>query len=167
MLQMIILGLVANAFSQAINIVIQILSLQLYLLYLDMSTYGTWIMLSAVPSYLSMADFGMVPHRMTMAIGRSDAAEANRVVQSAQLFMMIVYGSLTVLLTLDLISQFFRCRDLLLFGACGAGVSIWLAQRGDHDILWGTKLASKDEIKAMMRSRSWRSLWRTRSAYKE
>ena len=36
---------------------------------------------------------------MTMAIGRSDAAEANRVFQSAKLFMMIVCGSLTVLLT--------------------------------------------------------------------
>jgi hypothetical protein len=59
-------------------------------------------MLSAVPSYLSMADFGMVytaGTRMTMAIGRSDAAEPNRVFQSAQLFMMIVCGSLTVLLT--------------------------------------------------------------------
>ena len=53
---------------------------------------------------------------------------------------------------LDLISQFFRCRDLLLLAhAAGTGVSIWLAQRGDHGILWGTKLASKDEIKAMIR----------------
>ena len=60
MLRMIILGLGANAFGQALNIVIQLLSLQLYILYLDLPTYGTWIMLSALPSYLSMADFCMV-----------------------------------------------------------------------------------------------------------
>jgi hypothetical protein len=102
MLRRIILGLGANAFGQAVNIVIQLLSLPLYLLCWDLSTYGTWIMLSAVPSYLSMADFGMVytaGNRMTVAIGRSDAAEANRVFQSAQLFMIMVCGSLTVLLT--------------------------------------------------------------------
>jgi O-antigen/teichoic acid export membrane protein len=101
MLRRIILGLGANAVGQAVSIVIQLFSLPLYLLYWDLSTYGTWIMLSAVPAYLSMADFGMVytaGNKMTMAIGRSDVAEANRVFQSAQLFMMIVCGSLAVLL---------------------------------------------------------------------
>jgi hypothetical protein len=60
MLRRIILGLGANAVGQAVSIVIQLFSLPLYLLYWDLSTYGTWIMLSAVPAYLSMADFGMV-----------------------------------------------------------------------------------------------------------
>jgi O-antigen/teichoic acid export membrane protein len=38
-----------------------------------------------------------------------------------------------------------------LANAAGTGLSILLAQRGDHGILWGTKLASKAEITAMIR----------------
>ncbi|MGA2638051.1 hypothetical protein [Methylocella sp.] len=59
-------------------------------------------MLSALPAYLSMADVGMVTaagNKMTMAIGRSDLAEGNRVYQSAQLFMTIMCCSLAAILT--------------------------------------------------------------------
>ena len=102
MLRRIISGLGANAFGQAITIAIQLVSLPLFLLFWDTSTYGSWLILSAVPAYLSMADLGMVSaagNKMTMALGRSDAAEANRIFQSAQLFMMIVCGSLALLVT--------------------------------------------------------------------
>jgi hypothetical protein len=60
MLRRILLGFGANAFSQAINIAIQLVSLPLFLLYWDASTYGTWLLLSALPGYLMMADVGMV-----------------------------------------------------------------------------------------------------------
>jgi len=49
-----------------------------------------------------MADVGMVNasgNKMTMAIGRFDVVEANRIFQSAQLFMIIVCGSLAILVT--------------------------------------------------------------------
>jgi hypothetical protein len=55
----------------------------LYLLCWDLSTYGTWIVLSAVSSYLSMADFGMVytaGNRMTMAIARSQPGFSERAI---------------------------------------------------------------------------------------
>lgn len=100
MIRRIISGFGANAFGQAVNIVIQFFSLPLFLLYWDTSTYGSWLILSAIPAYLSMADVGMVAvsaNRMTMALGRSDAAEANRIFQSAQLFMIIVCASLAIL----------------------------------------------------------------------
>jgi len=60
------------------------------------------LLLSALPAYLSMADVGMVAaagNKMTMAVGRSDVAEANTVYQSAQLFMTIMCGSLGAVLT--------------------------------------------------------------------
>jgi O-antigen/teichoic acid export membrane protein len=102
MLRRLISGFSANVFGQAVNIVIQLFSLPLFLLYWDTSTYGSWLILSAVPAYLSMADLGMVSvsgNKMTMALGRSDVAEANRVFQSANLFLIIVCGSLALLVT--------------------------------------------------------------------
>jgi len=96
----IIAGMSANSFGMAISIGIQLLSLPLFLHYWDTSTYGVWLMLSAVPAYLSMADVGMVTaagNRMTIAMGKGDVVEANRVFQSAQIFMAIVCCSLALI----------------------------------------------------------------------
>ncbi|VTZ23068.1 Polysaccharide biosynthesis protein [Methylocella tundrae] len=101
MLRRIILGLGANAFSQVITIVIQIFSLPLFLLYWDAATYGSWLVLSALPAYVGMADVGMVGaagNKMTMAVGRSDVAEANRIYQTAQLFMTVMCCSLAAII---------------------------------------------------------------------
>jgi O-antigen/teichoic acid export membrane protein len=100
MFRRIILGFGANAFGQAVNIVIQLASLPLFLLYWDASTYGSWLLLSAVPAYLNWAECGVVgvaSNKMTMAMGRSDPVEANNLYQSAQLFMTIVCGSLALI----------------------------------------------------------------------
>lgn len=102
MLRRLILGFGANALGQVINIVIQIASLPLFLLFWDASTYGTWLVLSALPAYLTMADVGIVSvagNKMTMALGRGDLREANAIYQSAQLFMTIVCCGLAAVLT--------------------------------------------------------------------
>ena len=96
----IIAGMGANSFGMAITIGIQLLSLPLFLHYWDTSTYGVWLMLSAIPAYLSMADVGMVTaagNKMTMAMGKGDLPGANRTFQSAQMFMAIVCGLLALL----------------------------------------------------------------------
>ena len=96
----IIAGMGANSFGMAITIVIQLISLPLFLHYWDTSTYGVWLMLSAIPAYLSMADVGMVAaagNKMTMSMGDGDVIEANRTFQSAQLFMTIVCCSLALI----------------------------------------------------------------------
>lgn len=96
----IIAGMGANSFGLAITIVIQLISLPLFLHYWDTSTYGVWLMLSAIPAYLSMADIGMVAaagNKMTMSMGDGDVLEANKTFQSAQLFMTIVCCSLALL----------------------------------------------------------------------
>jgi O-antigen/teichoic acid export membrane protein len=82
----IVAGLGANAFGQVVHVVIQLLSIPLFLRRWDVATYGIWLMLSATPAYLAMADVGMVTvagNRMTMAMGRGDAATANMIFQSA------------------------------------------------------------------------------------
>lgn len=82
----------AGAFGQAVNIIIQLASLPLFLYKWDLSTYGTWLMLSALPAYLSMADVGMVStagNRMTMEVAKGDLPLANRIFQSAVAFMLL------------------------------------------------------------------------------
>ena len=101
----IIAGMGANSFGMAITIGIQLASLPLFLHYWNTATYGTWLMLSAIPAYLSMADVGMVTaagNKMNIAMGKGDLPEVNRVFQSAQLFMTIVCG-LIALITVPII----------------------------------------------------------------
>lgn len=97
----IIAGMGANTFGMAITIVIQLVSLPLFLHYWDTSTYGVWLMLSAIPSYLSMADIGMVAaagNKMTMSMGEGNVSEANTTFQSAQVFMTTVCSLLALFL---------------------------------------------------------------------
>ena len=89
----------ANSFGLAITIGIQLLSLPIFLHYWDTPTYGVWIMLSAIPAYLSMADAGMVAaagNQMTMSIAQGNVVEANKTFQSAQLFMTIACSVMAV-----------------------------------------------------------------------
>ena len=81
----------SNAYAQATTIAIQLLSLPLFLSRWNLATYGQWLILSAVPSYLAMADAGMITaagNRMTMLIGEGEPRAANRVFQSALAFML-------------------------------------------------------------------------------
>ena len=97
MAQRIVAGVGANAFGQIVTIAIQLASLPLFLKYWDLPKYGTWLMLSAIPAYLSMADVGMVTaasNKMTMAAGRADLFGANRTFQSALAFMTIACSTL-------------------------------------------------------------------------
>lgn len=93
-------GMGANSFGMAITIAIQLASLPLFLHYWDTATYGNWLILSAIPAYLCMADVGMVTaagNKMAMAMGRGDTQDANRVFQSAQLFMAVVCAGIALL----------------------------------------------------------------------
>ena len=87
----ILAGMGANAFGNAVTIGLQLASLPIFLFYWDISRYGTWLMLSAIPSYLTMADIGMVTvaaNKMTIAMGRGDRIAANRIFQSALIFVI-------------------------------------------------------------------------------
>ena len=97
----IIEGMGANSFGMAITIVMQLVSLPLFLHFWNLETYGKWLILSAVPAYLSMADVGMVTtagNKMTMAMGRKDPLEANQIFQSAQAFIAVVCPMVALIL---------------------------------------------------------------------
>ena len=97
----IISGLGANAFGQVITIAIQFISVTLFLKYWDISTYGEWLVLTAIPSYLSMADIGVVlvsSNEMTMATGKGAYKKANQIFQSAFAFVLIVFVVLLLII---------------------------------------------------------------------
>ena len=90
----------SNAYAQAVTIGIQLVSLPLFLSRWDVATYGHWIALSALPSYLAMADVGMVTaagNRMTMLTGEGSTRLANQVFQSALAFVLAVCGAAMLL----------------------------------------------------------------------
>lgn len=97
----------AGAFGQLVSMAIQVVSLPLFLGVWTKEQYGTWLMLSAVPAYFSMADVGMVAaagNRMTMEVARGDVAAANRIFHSATVFMLWVCGGIAACVTLVLLS---------------------------------------------------------------
>lgn len=93
MRQRVLASMGAHSMGMAITIGIQLASLPLFLAVWDTAAYGTWLLISALPAYLAMADVGMVTaagNRMTMAMGAGETALANRVFQSAQAFMLMI-----------------------------------------------------------------------------
>jgi O-antigen/teichoic acid export membrane protein len=100
MVRRIVAGTGSNAYAQATTIVIQLLSLPLFLSRWDVATYGQWLVVSAIPAYLGMTDVGMVTaagNRMTMLIGEGDLPRAVQVFQAALVFVLGVCAVVTVL----------------------------------------------------------------------
>jgi O-antigen/teichoic acid export membrane protein len=75
----VIRSLYATGFGQAVNVLIQLAGVPLFLHFWGVEMYGQWLILSAIPAYLSMSDFGfasVAANDMTMSVaqGRRDAA---------------------------------------------------------------------------------------------
>jgi predicted CoA-binding protein len=65
----------ANAYGQAITILIQLVSVPLYLHYWAKQLYGEWLILSAIPAYLALSDIGfasVTANDMTMRVANGD-----------------------------------------------------------------------------------------------
>jgi len=72
--------------GQGVTAGIQLVSLPLFLYFWDAQRYGKWVLLSAVPTYFSMSDAGMIPvaaNRVSMLQAGGKTTEANVVFQSA------------------------------------------------------------------------------------
>ena len=78
-------GVGANAYSQAVSFSIQFGSVPLLLSAWGAHTFGLWLVISAIPSYLALSDFGFsaaASNDMTLAAARGAYAEARAVFQS-------------------------------------------------------------------------------------
>ena len=98
-------GLGANAYGQLVVIVIQLAGVPILLHAWGTQLYGEWLILAAIPTYLSMADLGFsqsAANDMTAQVARGDRAEALAVFQSlgALVFSAASIGLLLVTMLL-------------------------------------------------------------------
>lgn len=86
--QRVVTGVGANVVNQIVTVGIQVVSLPVFLAYWSVPRYGAWLMISAVPSYFSLADAGLTTvagNSMTMLMARNESERANAVFQTALL----------------------------------------------------------------------------------
>ena len=95
-------GFGASLYGQAVVVVIQLAGVPILLSHWHASLYGEWLILFAIPSYLSLTDLGFsqsAANDMTARVARGDRAGALAVFQSlgALVFFLVAVG--LVLLT--------------------------------------------------------------------
>ena len=94
----------ANAYGQGITILIQLVSVPLYLHFWGVKLYGEWLILSAIPAYLALSDIGfasVAANDMTMRVANGDRRGALEVYQSIWLFISgvsLLIGSVLALI---------------------------------------------------------------------
>jgi O-antigen/teichoic acid export membrane protein len=92
-------GVAAHIYAQSVTIVTQLATLPIFLSRWTTEQYGQWIVLSAIPVYLTIADFGIVTaagNLMSMHKAREETAELNRVFKSSLFTIVLVVPVLGV-----------------------------------------------------------------------
>jgi len=93
-------GLFANGFGQAVNVVIQLASVPLFLSCWGVGLYGEWLVLSAIPVYLSMSDLGfgaVAANEMTMLVAKEARNAALEVFQSVFILIFLLSAALAIM----------------------------------------------------------------------
>lgn len=104
-------GVAANGFGQVVTFITSIVTIPLFFKFWGPSLYGEWLILSAVPSYLSMSDlsFGTTAgSEMIMLAARGERVQALKVMQSA--WILVTLASLVILAAILAVVQFFDFR---------------------------------------------------------
>ena len=86
-------GLGAQAYANIVNVLIQLATVPLLITAWGVELYGAWLILTAIPIYLTMSDLGFATaaqNEMTMAVGRGDRAAELETFQSAWLLVLAV-----------------------------------------------------------------------------
>lgn len=99
-------GAGANLIAQIFNTGIQLGSLPIFLIYWSLNEYGTWIMLSTVPAYISLSDFGVVSvtsNLMVMSTSKGDHEESVKIFKSGFIATTLSVVVLFILLCVFLI----------------------------------------------------------------
>ncbi|HCT83632.1 MAG TPA: hypothetical protein DF296_00345 [Candidatus Margulisbacteria bacterium] len=101
-------GVGANAFGQIITIISQIVSVPVFLGFWGINLYGEWLVLSAIPSYLSLSDIGfgsVAGNEMIMLVARGERKKALSVFQSSWVLISVI--SMIIILCSVLVMKLF------------------------------------------------------------
>ncbi len=95
-----ILGFVSNWVSRLAGSVIQLIQVPVFLHFWPVSLYGDWLLVNAIPSYLSFSNIGfgsVAGNEMTMLMGRKDQDAALRVFQSCWWLIVLLCSVVTAI----------------------------------------------------------------------
>lgn len=125
--QRILHGLGANAFGQLVTVIVQLAGVPILLHAWGVQLYGEWLILFAIPAYLSMTDLGFTQsaaNDMTARVARGDRAGALAVFQSLGVLVYAV-AMLGLLLTAAVV-PWLPLADWLNFQAMDARTAQWV-----------------------------------------
>lgn len=94
------LGVSVNAFSFASNLALQLLSVPILIGSWGLATFGSWLLLSSVPSYLAMGNLGfsaVASHDMAALLAGGRVTESRRIFHTAWMTILGLTGSVLVL----------------------------------------------------------------------
>jgi O-antigen/teichoic acid export membrane protein len=93
-------SVVAQTYSQALSIGIQLAVLPLMVWLWGTERYGSWIVLAALPTYLAMSDLGVIRYTandMTARVAKGDVDGAQQIYQTTWLMVVGVAAAVIVL----------------------------------------------------------------------
>lgn len=129
----VIRSLYATGFGQVVTVLVQLVGVPLFLHFWGVEKYGLWLILSTIPTYLSLSDFGFASaaaNDMTMSVagGRRDAA-----VKTFQSTFAVILGVSTISALVVAAVSVLQTRTGLLpiSGFGGSGLAVLLA------VFWG------------------------------
>ncbi len=99
--------LVAHLYSQIVNVGVQLLLVPILLYAWGAERYGVWLLLSAIPTYLTFSDFGFTltaKNEITIRVAKGDRHGALVTYQSVFMLLNAVAGAVILLAAVGLFS---------------------------------------------------------------
>ncbi|HEU4636762.1 MAG TPA: lipopolysaccharide biosynthesis protein [Edaphobacter sp.] len=100
-----VLGFISNWISKLATTIVQLVQVPVFLHFWSVPLYGEWMIVTAIPSYLGVSNFGfgnVAGNEMTMMTARGDRDGALRVFQSCWWLITIICSACIVFLGLAL-----------------------------------------------------------------
>ena len=121
------LGFLSNLFGKFASSIIQLVQVPVFLHFWSMSLYGEWLIVTAVPVYLSFSNIGfgnVAGNEMSMLVGAGDRDGALRVFQSCWWLISIICAATIAIMSGAL--YFLPVAQLLRLSAIGEDDTKWI-----------------------------------------
>lgn len=95
-------GVGANALGQAVTVLIQVISVPLFIRFWGVELYGEWLILVSIPTYLALSDLGFgsaASNEMTLRVAQDDRPSALTIFQTTWLLISAIAVGCILLIT--------------------------------------------------------------------